>query len=532
MSSSVGDPSHLELLKLLCRLCGERIRKKHGEYSVGKYKDTLAKIGIDVAQDDPNVHPPSFCVLCCIETNAARVTCGKGKERRDKWKAVWNKHTEDGTCLSCTKAENSKKGGRPKLIKRSGRPRLDPAIAEERQKNQTRMPPPPPTVMTLRSGRKTRATEEIQNCPTSTAAIATAPISVAPGVNPPKAGYPKFRKLAPKGAHEGETPITGTPSALLNTTVSQRIQGMQATPFPQSQNCVYVQSLSGMQTPVALNINPQNQANIHSLAPSLYLIPGTSGIQGLPSTPLQTLNGIPIIQSLQQPLLNPVVQTAGVIPNLLTFVQPSGILCSLPAAQPIPNQPLQSNPLADKREGSSAVPITSSNAKLSDTSRNITEESDENSDISLSSFPEVLETSAKNLVESVEDVLPSSNTEFDREPQELRRFVLPSSLEKTIQINAFHNHDAEIKCKKCQKMIPLVNIDEHEFECVTPSLALHDHNYMFHGEKERRGRRKRKDDSGDQMPEAQEEEPLTDMVLIERSVLEELERRAKRNMQD
>ncbi|XP_041483770.1 mucin-5AC-like isoform X2 [Lytechinus variegatus] len=575
MSTSGGGSCHADFLKVLCRLCGERIRHNRG-WAYLRYKNILAKLGLDPACEDPDIHPEFVCLGCHL-----RLFYKKGKAAKTYGEITWERHSDDGACQTCKKGESAQRSGRPKKKIRTGRPRLDPKVAEERRKNRIRIPLPSPTVMTTRSRQKAQKI------------AVKASTSTAPGLNFQKVGCPKLRKLAPKGAQE--VPNTRTSTAVFPVHAADSLPGIQETYFSLAQNTTLTSG--GIETPMAfplqnlqnsscltlqgaqpLSVNPLIQTIGPSLAPASYLIPSPSGLQGLSCTVLtqnpfttlsgvhqvqnpmglpllQTPNVIPIIQSIQPSLFNPLLQATGLVPNLFPLVHPAGPLGIVPAVQPSLNLPVLPIDTTETSEGISSTTGTTtvpcSIAQPLDTSTNDLD--DELSDgIAASPNPnhstpcsivEPLETSANILDDELsKDILanpspsPSSiagpsealpNTEVDQEPQELPRFVLPSTLDKTICIDAFQKHDAGIKCKNCQKMIPLVHVDQHKFKCVPPSLALGDHNYMFSEEKDEKKRKARELRkrllSKDKTPKVEEAEPVYDLVLIKRSLLEKLE---------
>ncbi|XP_063968041.1 uncharacterized protein LOC129280719 isoform X1 [Lytechinus pictus] len=555
MSTSGGGSCHADFLKVLCRLCGKRIRSNRG-WAYMKYKKILAKLGLDPACEDPDIHPEFVCHGCHL-----RLFYKKGKAAKTYGEITWKRHTDDGACQTCKKGENAQRSGRRKKKIRTGRPRLDPKVAKERRKNRKRMSLPSPKVMNTRSRRKAQK-------------IAG------------KAGRPKLRKLAPKGAQE--VPIVLVPAA-------GSLPGIQETHFTLAHNTT--RTTGGIETPMAfplqtlqnssfltlqgaqpLSINPLIRTIGPSLVPASYLIPDASGLQGLSCTVLtqnpfqtgsgvqqmqnpmglpllQTPNVIPIIQSIQPSLFNPLVQATGFVPNMFPLVQPAGPLGTVPAVQPSLNQPVFPTAATETSEGifstTSTTAVPCSIAQPLDTSTNDSD-NELRDDIAASPNPspstpcsivEPLETTANVLDDELtKDVLaipspsPSSlagpsetlpNTEVDQESQELPRFVLPSTLDKAICIDAFQKHDAGIKCKVCLKMIPLVHVDQHKFKCVPPFLALNDHNYMFSEEKDEKKRKARELRKGllskDKTPEVEEAEPVYDVVLIERSLLENLE---------
>lgn len=61
--------------------------------------------GINVAKDDPKIHPARFCNLCFLSPI------------RTQGPVFWHIHTESD-CVTCSFIEKKKEGGRPKKLKR------------------------------------------------------------------------------------------------------------------------------------------------------------------------------------------------------------------------------------------------------------------------------------------------------------------------------------------------------------------------------------------------------------------------------
>ncbi len=103
--------NHRDNLKLLCRICGEKLKKAkekyESSYSCTEYVDFLAnKYQLNVEKDDNSIHPPRFCNKCYLSSSNSRSP------------VFWEIHTEENckTCYHVT--ERLSKGGRPRKTKR------------------------------------------------------------------------------------------------------------------------------------------------------------------------------------------------------------------------------------------------------------------------------------------------------------------------------------------------------------------------------------------------------------------------------
>ena len=99
---------HMKNLANLCRICGNRLKKLkeiyQTTYSCKDYREFLEKnFQINTEKDDPAIHPPQFCNLCY--------------RTHPRERFYWEIHTDEN-CSTCGKEEKTKKGGRPKKLKR------------------------------------------------------------------------------------------------------------------------------------------------------------------------------------------------------------------------------------------------------------------------------------------------------------------------------------------------------------------------------------------------------------------------------
>lgn len=107
-------------LHKLCRVCGESLnRKGRVSYTASASTSVILKVfGVDVAQDDPQVHPARYCHGC---RNVMYHSTKKGETYRPQVKIFqWSSHVE-GCCPVCEQITAVEKGGRQKKTKR-GRP--------------------------------------------------------------------------------------------------------------------------------------------------------------------------------------------------------------------------------------------------------------------------------------------------------------------------------------------------------------------------------------------------------------------------
>ena len=110
------NSAHVELLKTLCRVCGNKLSKakvKYGySYNCQNFQQLFANSGLNlnIEKEDPAIHPPSFCHQCyCVMVNG----------KRPLEPVFWEIHNDEN-CSTCKRFEQSKKAGRPKKARRGG----------------------------------------------------------------------------------------------------------------------------------------------------------------------------------------------------------------------------------------------------------------------------------------------------------------------------------------------------------------------------------------------------------------------------
>ena len=73
------NSAHVELIKTLCRVCGNKLSKakvKYGySYNCQNFQQLFTNSGLNlnIEKEDPAIHPPSFCHQCyCVMVNGKR----------------------------------------------------------------------------------------------------------------------------------------------------------------------------------------------------------------------------------------------------------------------------------------------------------------------------------------------------------------------------------------------------------------------------------------------------------------------------
>lgn len=104
---------HLACLEKTCRVCGVYQGEKCTEYKYNLNDNDLGNkvlqvFGVDVGNDDPNIHPTKLCNNCYAK-------CMKG-QRDPAYNTImeafnWKKH-EDHYCCTCEKFHKDQRGGR------------------------------------------------------------------------------------------------------------------------------------------------------------------------------------------------------------------------------------------------------------------------------------------------------------------------------------------------------------------------------------------------------------------------------------
>lgn len=118
---------HQSALQKLCRVCGKNVYKGK---TARQYKcfdhqaDLRETFGLDIALDSCDKHPPFFCQTCknVIYCQKRAVTNNRDYTNRVTVKE-WEYHIEQ-ICEICHSPAVSALGGRPKKLKKEGRPQI------------------------------------------------------------------------------------------------------------------------------------------------------------------------------------------------------------------------------------------------------------------------------------------------------------------------------------------------------------------------------------------------------------------------
>lgn len=111
---------HQAQLQRYCRICAKLMSGKGYKYSCEKNKNILMSSGIDITDDQPHMHPASFCGSC--RTKAKRYHDAKQVNTTLNIHK-WTEHTES-FCSVCTMFQSQQSMGRPTTSKiKTGRPR-------------------------------------------------------------------------------------------------------------------------------------------------------------------------------------------------------------------------------------------------------------------------------------------------------------------------------------------------------------------------------------------------------------------------
>ncbi len=118
----MGPDLHLEQLERHCRLCAKVFGKQQYKYCCSNFKALLLEaFKVDVAEDQPDTHPPSFCHTCY--TKARQYTKGEKHVLSALRIQEWSPHTEGSDCQVCALFVRQQRGGRPKKERKNrGRP--------------------------------------------------------------------------------------------------------------------------------------------------------------------------------------------------------------------------------------------------------------------------------------------------------------------------------------------------------------------------------------------------------------------------
>ena len=107
---------HQKNLTKLCRICGKLV--SNDVFSVVQNAEMINKcFYIITGSDDINIHPGQICMKCYSNLNAVEKRSSTTKHFNINWQPH---HSDD--CFVCNQIKILSKGGRPKKIKRSGRP--------------------------------------------------------------------------------------------------------------------------------------------------------------------------------------------------------------------------------------------------------------------------------------------------------------------------------------------------------------------------------------------------------------------------
>ena len=116
---------HTAALEKLCRVCGDLLahKKSARKYKCSSNPENLLKyFGIDIRQDNPLIHPLSYCHPChSILCHSAQAEKKRKVYHPTKKIFNWREHIETG-CSICAPENLSKKIGRPKKAAKGGRP--------------------------------------------------------------------------------------------------------------------------------------------------------------------------------------------------------------------------------------------------------------------------------------------------------------------------------------------------------------------------------------------------------------------------
>ena len=105
-----GQEEHNEMLRKLRRKCAGFLKKCSDTYERShpcdeKNEFLREKFGLNVSNDEPEIHPTRFCNLCYLFPT------------RVEGPVFWHVHTDEN-CVMCSFAKEKMKDGRPKKVKR------------------------------------------------------------------------------------------------------------------------------------------------------------------------------------------------------------------------------------------------------------------------------------------------------------------------------------------------------------------------------------------------------------------------------
>jgi hypothetical protein len=124
MDTLPEDHCHLRHVKLLCRICSQRVklgnRKAEGKQCADYEEKILSVYGIDVSSDNSVYYPHSFCERCYKRMSSLKHR--KCYSHIDKYaikqaqtlNRKWAIQECTADCWVCLKFQQQSKGGRPK----------------------------------------------------------------------------------------------------------------------------------------------------------------------------------------------------------------------------------------------------------------------------------------------------------------------------------------------------------------------------------------------------------------------------------
>ena len=115
--------THRQSLGSLCRICTRKLGRvsypcayRYNEPGKGNDETALIEVFVNTSCDDPNIHPPCYCMNCQLTLIRMRKAKKDGKVYRTSMTVSpheWEEHKEVG-CTTCGMVGSRKPGGRPK----------------------------------------------------------------------------------------------------------------------------------------------------------------------------------------------------------------------------------------------------------------------------------------------------------------------------------------------------------------------------------------------------------------------------------
>ena len=91
-------------LAKFCRVCGGRLEKAKSRaptHDCIKHQELMATFSLDVAMDNPAIHPQHFCNSCYAASTRREVAAAKGVPFKHSIQIYeWKEHTEGGCTVS------------------------------------------------------------------------------------------------------------------------------------------------------------------------------------------------------------------------------------------------------------------------------------------------------------------------------------------------------------------------------------------------------------------------------------------------